>query len=135
MVKKFVWDNWVSTASFKEVWNNTIYIPRARSIPTCCSPDGKFLYLSSLDEAVEVDSVERLEQALDDVLTSYISTSKTDTKDALTNLKLAIRQCDFETICLLLQELKEKETGQTFTNDYIYAFPTDLFWELLEEKK
>lgn len=126
----FNWDNWAGKAGFDDVWGKTAYLQKVRAIPTCYSPDEKLLYLSSVDYAVDVQNVSQLEQAIDDIVTSY--KYKLNQGDfASTKLNLAIRQCDFEAVCILLDDLKNQGiSDQSFSNSYNYAFPNELFKEL-----
>ncbi|MEG2359604.1 hypothetical protein [Acinetobacter sp.] len=133
MNRDFNWDNWASKSPFNAVWDKTSYLQNVRAIPTCYSPDGKYLYLSSLDYEVEIESVSQLEKALDDILDSYVSRLSCG-DSAKTKLNLAIRQCDFEVICTLLNGLQERYVDQVFNKNHNYSLPEDLFKKLLEDK-
>lgn len=135
MIKNFNWDSWATKTTFFGVWGKTAYLQNIRAIPTCFSPDGRYLYLSSLDYAVDVVVVSELEQALEDILQSYLSRLYMG-DSSNTKLNLAIRQCDFDVVCQLLDKLKEQDVDQLFKNkEYNYSLPNDLFKELLEKLK
>ena len=129
METQFNWDMWALKTSFFEIWNKTAYLQDVRAIPTCYSPDGKKLYLSSLDIAVNIDSVRELEQAIEDIIDSY-KARLNNGNFSNTKLNLAIRECDFEVVCNQLNVLREQGVDQTFSKDYDYSYSEKLFKKL-----
>lgn len=64
--KEFPWDKHLATARYADILANSPELGTQRP-PTQYSPDGRWIYLSSLDDDCETDDLEGLQQLLDAV--------------------------------------------------------------------
>ncbi|WP_454666691.1 hypothetical protein [Acinetobacter calcoaceticus] len=121
-----------SKRQYREVLDNLAYYPSGREEPTQFNNDRSEIYLASLDIVCEAENIMDLESAIDAVLSSY--KSKLSNKGtAYGDLKLAICRCDFNQVALLLHNLRLINSNAEFRDDTNYAFPDELFDELLSK--
>jgi hypothetical protein len=99
--RKFDWDDYFSTASFKQIRDRSPELS-TRRVPSVYSPDRLFFYLTSLDIDVQTSEVTELRAALTELRTLYFSQSA-----AQSNYGKALARTDFIEICHLLADCDE----------------------------
>lgn len=129
-MKKFNFD---SKRQYSEVLKNLAYHPSGREDPTQYNDDKSGIYLASLDIIVEAENVKDLESAIDDILLSY-KAKLFHKGTAHGDLKLAICRNDFNEVAILLHNLRYSLADNEFRDDTIYAYPDDLFDELISKQ-
>jgi len=129
-MKKFNFD---SKRQYREVLNNLAYYPSGREEPTQFNDDRSGIYLASLEIDVEAEKVKDLESAIDDIFSSYIS-KLNEKGTAHGDLKLAICRYDFNVVALLLNDLRSTLGDYGFRDNTNYAYPDELFDELLSKQ-
>ena len=96
--KDFDWDNYFSTASFKDISDRSPDLSLRRP-PSTFSPDQKLLYLSSQDDEVETDSPDQLQLALTAIKITYANAIRLKQID---HGKAYVARTDFVAVCALL---------------------------------
>lgn len=129
-MKKFNFD---SNRQYREVLNNLAYYPSGREEPTQFNDDRSRIYLASLEYDVEAEKVKDLELAIDDILSKYKS-KISEERSAHVDLKLAILRCDFNEVALLLHNMRIISGYEGFRDNTNYAYPDELFDELLSKQ-
>lgn len=104
--KPFDWDKYFSKAKYKEIADSSPDL-RSRRHPTVYSPDGKWIYLSSLDIDVEIHDLDELKIILKHLINSYKSEIAQEIKSSINHLRLWRIRVDCIEICGLIRNLVE----------------------------
>jgi hypothetical protein len=99
MKNEFRWDEWFSTASYREIESNSPALSSVRT-PSCYSPDKKWFYLASQDIGIDTSDEEELISTLKGLAEPFIR--------ALESKKYFnawIIQFECQEICSLLGEI------------------------------
>ena len=97
---EFDWDNYMETLSYSQVVDLSPLISSSRP-PTMISPDGKLIYLPSLDIAVGTTDTPMLESALASVIDTY------RLADFQSDRRKFTARIDCREICRLLSECSQ----------------------------
>ena len=110
-LKRFDWDAYFSRVSFKELKHNAPEFQTGRRNPSCLSPDGAWIYCSSVDGDAETSSAEALRALLHEVVDAYHSAAPND------HWRRFIATVDCRALCGRLSDVDD---------DAVYAHPDEL---------
>lgn len=129
-------DKWISNASFNEVMMNRPLLGGSKFVPTTFVSDGlDILYVSSIEEKIDIHDFNRMKDALERVVRNYRRKLNNNSKFGIDALTLAFIEYDFEALCMLIHENFENYAQMyNYQYDNTVVSPKSLFNEMLLDK-
>lgn len=126
MKKTNDFDKWLLNATYSEVDQQLSYSPYPRRFPTLLSTCGQVLYISSLDEFLDVNNSEELEFHIEELVYRLKSASRRQVQSN-EYMTLGIIRSDFNALAVHIGNLQSTHPNIELKYDVDYRIPDEAF--------